>query len=60
MSLRLKGRKVSFKKYSRYGGEPKVVEGKISQRPMWLEVILEDGRIVPVEEKNLYFIKRKK
>ena len=55
MSLRLKGRKVSFKRNSRYGGEPKIVSGKISSKPVWLEVVLENGEITTIEEKNLYF-----
>jgi len=55
MSLRLKGRKVTFKRYPRYGGEAKIVKGKISGKPIWLEVMLENGEITTVEEKNLYF-----
>ena len=34
MSLRLKGRKITFKRNFRYGGEPKIVKGKISQSPI--------------------------
>jgi len=55
MSLRLKGRKVSFKRNPRYEGEVKIVKGKISQSPVWLEVVLEDGEITTVEESRLYF-----
>ena len=55
MSLRLKGRKVTFKRNPRYEGEPEIIRGKISTDPIWLEVILEDGEITTVEEKNLYF-----
>ena len=60
MSLRLKGRKITFKRNFRYGGEPKIVKGKISQSPIWLKVVLEDGEITTVEQNNLYFVKGKK
>ena len=55
MSLRLKGRKVSFKRHPRYEGEPFIVKGKISQVPILLQVISEDGEITTVEEGRLYF-----
>jgi len=55
MSLRLKGRKVSFKRNPRYGGEAMVVKGKISGKAIWLEVVSEDGEITTVEESRLYF-----
>ncbi len=60
MSLRLKGRKVTFKKNPRYKGEAKIVKGKISGKPIWLEVVLEDGETTTVEQNNLYFVKGKK
>ncbi|KKK85814.1 hypothetical protein LCGC14_2769480 [marine sediment metagenome] len=60
MSLRLKGRKVTFNRNPRYEGKAKIVKGKISQSPIWLKVVLEDGEITTVEQNNLYFVKGKK
>jgi len=60
MSLRLKGRKVTFKRNPRYGGEAKIVSGKISSKPIWLEVVLEDGETTTVEQNNLYFDSKEK
>lgn len=55
MSLRLKGREVSFKRHPRYEGEVEILKGRISHRAIWLEVLLENGEITTVEESRLYF-----
>ena len=55
MSLRLKGRKVSFIRKPRYEGPTTVIKGKISTKPIWLEVVSEDGEITTLEESRLYF-----
>lgn len=60
MSLKLKGRRIRYLVNPSYPGRKQEVTGRISEKPIWLEVITDTGDVTKVEEKNLYFDLKKK
>ena len=58
MSLRLKGRKVYLK--GDYRADGKIMNGIITDDPIYVKVRLESGNVATLEEKDIHFDLKKK
>lgn len=60
MSLKLKGRRVYYLVNPGYPGKKQEVTGRISEQPIFIEVITDTGDVTKVEENKLHFDLKKK
>lgn len=60
MSLKLKGRRIYYLVNPSYPGRKREVTGRISGKPIYLEVVTDTGDVTKVEENNLHFDLKKR